>query len=132
MLCQDLAVPLGAELVQQLGRPLHVAEEEGDCSRWKIALHSTTSCASTVATSGADVERAGATGLRPAKDTASRSGRELTCSALPHLCHTPPRVVSSTADRRELGHWAASGKGAAGAAPRAYALGCASGGGCVG
>src|SRR5205807_5024260 len=78
MLCQDLAVPLGAELVQQLGRPLHVAEEEGDCSRWKVALHSTTSCASTAATSGADVERAGATGLRPAKDTASRSARELT------------------------------------------------------
>src|SRR5438309_9252235 len=73
MLCQDLAVPLGAELVQQLGRPLHVAEEEGDCSRWKIAFHSTTSCATTVATSGADVERAGATGLEPA--TSGVTGR---------------------------------------------------------
>jgi hypothetical protein len=54
MLCQDLTVRLGAKLVQQLGRSLHVAEEEGDCSRRKISLHSTRSCASTVI-SGADV-----------------------------------------------------------------------------
>jgi hypothetical protein len=32
--------------VQQPGRPLDVAEEEGDCSRGKISLHATTSCAS--------------------------------------------------------------------------------------
>jgi hypothetical protein len=46
VLCQGLAVRLGAERVQQPGRPLDVAEEEGDCSRGKISLHATTSCAS--------------------------------------------------------------------------------------
>ena len=38
------------------------------------------------------------------------TGSAFSAPLLPHLCHTPPRVVSSTADRRELGQWAASGK----------------------
>ena len=39
VLQQSLRVAFGAQLVQQLGRALHVGEKKGDCSGREVAPH---------------------------------------------------------------------------------------------